>query len=47
VITIPLFADQLRNARMMEYRGMGVVIDKDDVTTSRLTTAINEILKPR
>ncbi|KIH50879.1 UDP-glucoronosyl and UDP-glucosyl transferase [Ancylostoma duodenale] len=47
VITIPLFADQLRNARMMEYRGMGVVINKDDVTKSQLTAAINEVLKPR
>ncbi|KAK6031843.1 hypothetical protein OSTOST_01998 [Ostertagia ostertagi] len=47
VITIPLFADQLRNARMMQYRGMGVVIDKDDVTTNRLISAIDEILQPR
>ncbi|KAK6757106.1 hypothetical protein RB195_015121 [Necator americanus] len=47
VITIPLFADQLRNARMMEYRKMGIVIDKDDVTEERLITAIKEILEPR
>ncbi|XGW35564.1 hypothetical protein V3C99_019074 [Haemonchus contortus] len=47
VITIPLFADQLRNARMMQYRGMGVVINKDDVTTDRLIAAIQEILQPR
>ncbi|RCN29627.1 UDP-glucoronosyl and UDP-glucosyl transferase [Ancylostoma caninum] len=47
VITIPLFADQLRNARMMEYRRVGVVVDKDDVTEDRLISAIEEILQPR
>ncbi|KAK6034533.1 hypothetical protein COOONC_27962 [Cooperia oncophora] len=47
VITIPLFADQLRNAKMLQYRGMGIVIDKDEVTTNRLIAAIEEILQPR
>lgn len=47
VITIPLFADQLRNARMMEYRGVGIVIDKDDIVEKRLISAIEEILQPR
>ncbi|KHJ97800.1 hypothetical protein OESDEN_02212 [Oesophagostomum dentatum] len=47
VITIPLFADQLRNARMLEYRGVGLVIDKDEVTEKRLINSIKEVLKPR
>ncbi|WKY14451.1 hypothetical protein Q1695_000192 [Nippostrongylus brasiliensis] len=47
VITIPLFADQLRNAHMMQHRGMGLIVDKDDITAERLITAIKEILQPK
>ncbi|KAK6055786.1 hypothetical protein COOONC_06709 [Cooperia oncophora] len=32
---------------MLQYRGMGIVIDKDEVTTNRLIAAIEEILQPR
>uniref|UniRef100_A0A914DMB6 glucuronosyltransferase n=1 Tax=Acrobeloides nanus TaxID=290746 RepID=A0A914DMB6_9BILA len=45
MVCIPIFADQLRNAKMVEYRKIGVTLNKDSLTTEDFTAAINEILE--
>jgi UDP:flavonoid glycosyltransferase YjiC (YdhE family) len=45
MVCIPVFADQLRNAKMVEYRGIGVTLNKDSLTTEDFTAAIKEVLE--
>jgi len=45
MICIPIFADQLRNAKMVEYRGLGVTLNKDELTTEDFTASIKEVLE--
>ncbi|KAJ1361561.1 hypothetical protein KIN20_020841, partial [Parelaphostrongylus tenuis] len=44
MVAIPLFADQLLNARIMKKRGVAVVIDKRDLNYSNLRAAIRDVL---
>uniref|UniRef100_A0A914YAQ8 UDP-glucuronosyltransferase n=1 Tax=Panagrolaimus superbus TaxID=310955 RepID=A0A914YAQ8_9BILA len=44
VIVIPIFADQQRNAKMAEYRGFGIVVEKTNLEGSALKSAIQTIL---
>ena len=45
MICIPLFAEQLRNAKMIEYREIGVSLDKDAITTEVFIEAIKEVIE--
>ncbi|VDD94006.1 unnamed protein product [Enterobius vermicularis] len=45
IIVIPMFGDQLRNARMVEKRGIARIVDKRNITEGSLTEALEEILK--
>uniref|UniRef100_A0A914D8J8 glucuronosyltransferase n=1 Tax=Acrobeloides nanus TaxID=290746 RepID=A0A914D8J8_9BILA len=45
VIPIPLFADQYRNAKMLEYRKTALALNAKDLTVEKLTKAINEIIE--
>ena len=44
-IVIPMFADQMRNAKMVEKRGIARIIDKRNITGESLTEALEEILR--
>jgi hypothetical protein len=44
MICIPVFGDQNRNARLLVRRGMGIVIDKTEVTKEKIVDAIKEII---
>ncbi|KAF8363334.1 hypothetical protein PRIPAC_90257 [Pristionchus pacificus] len=45
-IFIPVFADQPRNAGMMEFNGFGKVFNKHDLAdTDKLTATIKEVLE--
>ena len=45
MVCIPLFAEQLRNANLLQYRGTAVVVEKKDLMNGEvLEAAINEIL---
>jgi hypothetical protein len=45
VILIPLFADQYRNAKMLEYQQTALALNAKDLTVEKLTKAINEIIE--
>uniref|UniRef100_A0AC34QFZ1 UDP-glucuronosyltransferase n=1 Tax=Panagrolaimus sp. JU765 TaxID=591449 RepID=A0AC34QFZ1_9BILA len=44
MICIPVFGDQPHNAQMMKDRGVGVIVQKDNITKKSIVAAINEIL---
>uniref|UniRef100_A0A7E5A0J2 UDP-glucuronosyltransferase n=1 Tax=Panagrellus redivivus TaxID=6233 RepID=A0A7E5A0J2_PANRE len=44
IITVPLFFDQFRNAKMAEHRGFGLVIKKEEFGEAAFTHALQEIL---
>jgi glucuronosyltransferase len=44
LICIPLFAEQLRNAIMVEYRGIGIKVEKKEIMEGRLEETIKTIL---
>uniref|UniRef100_A0A914D3C5 glucuronosyltransferase n=1 Tax=Acrobeloides nanus TaxID=290746 RepID=A0A914D3C5_9BILA len=44
VITIPIFGDQMRNGKIVEYHGWGVHIDKTNLGYATLKIAINKVL---
>uniref|UniRef100_A0A7E4VNA9 UDP-glucuronosyltransferase n=1 Tax=Panagrellus redivivus TaxID=6233 RepID=A0A7E4VNA9_PANRE len=43
LLGVPLFADQYRNVRMLEFRGTSVIIKKNDVTPKKLIAAIHTL----
>lgn len=44
MVMIPLFADQYRNSRMLEYRKMAVVLDRKQLSVEKLTDAIKTVI---
>ncbi|KAE9420828.1 hypothetical protein Angca_007179, partial [Angiostrongylus cantonensis] len=47
MVAIPLFADQISNAKIMKRRGLGVVIDRRDLNCDSLEAAIRNVLADR
>ena len=45
MVMIPLFADQHRNSKMLEYRNMAVVLNRKELTVEKLTEALKEIIE--
>lgn len=45
ILAIPLLRDEFRNARMVEARGIGLVIRKSELTYGRLRWALAELLE--
>uniref|UniRef100_A0A914D3A4 glucuronosyltransferase n=1 Tax=Acrobeloides nanus TaxID=290746 RepID=A0A914D3A4_9BILA len=45
MVMIPLFADQYRNSKMLEYRKMAVVLDRKELTVEKLTEALKKIIE--
>ena len=45
MVMIPLFADQHRNSKMLEYRKMAVVLNRKQLTVEKLTEALKEIIE--
>lgn len=43
ILCIPLFADQMRNCKMAQYRGIGVIVKKKNFNSHILTEAIRKI----
>ncbi|KAH7708393.1 UDP-glucoronosyl and UDP-glucosyl transferase family protein, partial [Aphelenchoides avenae] len=44
LVCIPLFGDQMRNAKVAEYRNVARIVDKEDLSTEALTRALREVL---
>ncbi|VDD88209.1 unnamed protein product [Enterobius vermicularis] len=44
VLCVPLFGDQMRNARIAEKRGIGITLDKDHLNSKTLIEAMKSIL---
>lgn len=44
MIVIPLFADQYRNARVIEQKQIAIIIDKFEINLQTVQKAIREIL---
>ena len=44
IICIPLFSDQMRNAKMIEKRGVGIILDKTELSTETVLPAFESIL---
>lgn len=44
LVMIPLFGDQAGNRRKAERHGIAIGIDKHEITTERLTSALEQIL---
>jgi UDP:flavonoid glycosyltransferase YjiC (YdhE family) len=44
VISIPLFGDQMRNAKMIENRQIGVIVDKKNLSSQSIIDAIEIII---
>lgn len=44
VVTIPLFVDQLSNAALLHYRGVGVNLNFKTATKESILTALNAII---
>lgn len=47
MILIPLYGDQIRNAKIVEARGAGILVDYAKLTENILADAINKILQPK
>lgn len=43
-IVIPLFADQIRNAKMVEFRQAGLSLSKFELTTPNIVQVLDKIL---
>ncbi|VDK58190.1 unnamed protein product [Gongylonema pulchrum] len=44
VICIPLFGDQMRNARTGQKRNIAMILDKQDLTADDLASALRTII---
>jgi glucuronosyltransferase len=44
MVMIPLFADQHRNSKMLEYRKMAVVLNRKQLTVETLTESLKKII---
>ena len=44
MITVPLFFDQFRNAKMVEYRGIGIAVEEENLSTNELRKALKKLL---
>uniref|UniRef100_A0A7E4V2B7 UDP-glucuronosyltransferase n=1 Tax=Panagrellus redivivus TaxID=6233 RepID=A0A7E4V2B7_PANRE len=44
LLGIPLFADQLRNGKMLEYRKTGLVVRKTELTAEKLISSMSKLL---
>uniref|UniRef100_A0A9J2PIP0 glucuronosyltransferase n=1 Tax=Ascaris lumbricoides TaxID=6252 RepID=A0A9J2PIP0_ASCLU len=44
IVCIPLFGDQMRNAKMIERRNVAYIIDKNNLTKHSLSHALNAVL---
>lgn len=44
VVVIPLFLDQLRNAKLAEYRGIGYALEKTKLNKETLSKALRTVL---
>jgi UDP-N-acetylglucosamine:LPS N-acetylglucosamine transferase len=44
MVMIPLIADQFRNAKLGEYRGFGITVDKANFTAMALSEAIDKLV---
>ncbi|KHN88814.1 UDP-glucuronosyltransferase 1-2, partial [Toxocara canis] len=44
MICVPLFGDQMRNAKMAEKRNVALIVDKKEITADRLTVAVRTVL---
>ncbi|KAI6193635.1 UDP-glucuronosyltransferase [Aphelenchoides besseyi] len=44
VVAIPLFTDQPRNALLAKFRGVGIIVSKQNITRDALVEAIHEII---
>ncbi|KAH7694151.1 CBN-UGT-49 protein [Aphelenchoides avenae] len=45
VVVIPLFLDQLRNAKLAEYRGIGYALEKTKLNKETLSEALKTVLE--
>ncbi|KAK6011045.1 hypothetical protein OSTOST_23881 [Ostertagia ostertagi] len=45
LISIPLFGDQPKNARLAEHHGFGLVLNRAELSVSTLTKAIHEVVQ--
>ncbi|KAK6751119.1 hypothetical protein RB195_002848 [Necator americanus] len=43
LIAIPLFGDQLKNSRLIEHHGIGVILQKAEISTQTVIGAIEEV----
>lgn len=44
IVCIPLFGDQMRNAKMVEKRHVAVLLDKQNLTADALVWALKTVL---
>lgn len=44
LICIPLFAEQKRNSKMVQYRGAGIVVEKFELLQEKLVESIRAIV---
>lgn len=45
LVTISLFGDQHRNAKMIEFRGVGVALNALTLSTDSISNAIQQIIE--
>uniref|UniRef100_A0A7E4V5X1 glucuronosyltransferase n=1 Tax=Panagrellus redivivus TaxID=6233 RepID=A0A7E4V5X1_PANRE len=43
LLGVPLFGDQFRNIKMLEYRKSAVIVDKNDITSEALISAMHKL----
>lgn len=44
MVVVPLFFDQFRNAKMVEYRGIGISVEVENLSRDKLKKGLGEIL---
>jgi UDP:flavonoid glycosyltransferase YjiC (YdhE family) len=44
MICIPLFSDQIRNAKMVENRGVAYILEKDNITADSFAEALQAVV---
>lgn len=47
LITVPMFADQFRNGKVAEYRGVGYYLAKSDLNGKNMKKAIETVLNDK